>query len=56
MAGISYQPSENWSIDFEARYLTASDIDMDVEQGRYGGRITADYDVFSLGAVARYRF
>jgi opacity protein-like surface antigen len=56
MAGVSWRASDRWSFDLEARYLGAGDIDMDGEEGPVGGRMTADYSLFSVAIGASVRF
>jgi opacity protein-like surface antigen len=55
MGGVSYRPSDNWRIDFEARYLGSSDITLDPEAGAVGS-IRADYSLYSIGASLKYAF
>jgi opacity protein-like surface antigen len=56
MGGVSWQPLERWTFDFELRYLDAGSIDMDAEKGSTPGRIQADYTVLEATARAVYRF
>ena len=56
MAGIRWSLSDRWNLDLEARYVSASDIDFDYEEGPVGGSLTADYDLFTIGAGLQWRF
>ena len=56
MGGVSWILSDNWSFDFEARYLDAGSVTMDAERGGLGGQVTADYSVFEVTAEATWRF
>jgi len=56
MGGVSWRPSDRWSVDLEARYLGAWDLTMDGEEGPVGGRVKADYRLFSVGAGLTVRF
>ena len=56
MGGVSWRPSDRWSIDLEARYVGAWDVKMDGEEGPIGGRVTADYSLFSVSAGLSVRF
>ena len=47
MLGARYNLGERWYLDAEARYLSATGISMDSEEGT-GGTVTADYDPLSL--------
>jgi opacity protein-like surface antigen len=56
MAGVEFDLGERWRLQGEARYVTASGIDLDVE-GPGGQRITdIDYDGFILGVNLAYDF
>ena len=53
--GARYALNDRWSLHAEARYLTASGIEMDGE-GAAPGSFEADYDRTSVTAGLSYRF
>lgn len=56
MAGVEFDLAERWRLQGEARYVTATGNDLDVE-GPGGQRITdIDYDGFILGVNLAYDF
>ena len=54
MAGLHWQVGERWALDLQARYLAASGLTMEAEEGP--GRVTADYEPWSVLAGWSYRF
>jgi opacity protein-like surface antigen len=52
MAGLAWRPSETWSFEVEARWFSASDVEM--EKG--DETVTATYDPITLNVSAAYRF
>lgn len=55
LAGLRYEPANNWWLDTEVRYLGAGEIDLDSEDAG-GGTVTSDYDAVSLNIGFGYRF